>query len=105
VPPPPIVVLFPAALTSPDSPKADDLQPHSDATIATRPVTSGEKAMQGRSRETLANGRRQIDRSNEHVRNSLERVASGESRMLDSLVRIAFVRIAWLSSRTFRIRI
>jgi hypothetical protein len=55
--------------------------------------------MQGTPRKTLDEARRQIESADEHVRASLERVASAKSRMVASLV-----RVAQSTSSTFRKR-
>ena len=58
-------------------------------------VLRGE-AVQGTPRKTLEDAHRHIDRADEHIRASLERVASGKNRVVASLV-----RIAQLTSRPF----
>ena len=55
------------------------------------------KAPQGTARKTVADARRHIDRGNQHVHASQARLERAESRILDSLV-----RIARLASQTFR---
>jgi hypothetical protein len=56
------------------------------------------EARQGTSRKTLEDARRRLDQADRHIRTSGERLARGESRVLNSLV-----HLGQLASRTFRI--